>query len=196
MVFPSDQISCNTGLAVAPNLRKFPLTALWRIHAEILCRPVHKGTPFIPIHILHLQALLPHSFIFICTLHWCKHCTGLEVAPNFRKFPLTALCGIDAERVVSRPVLDGTLFAPTQILHFQALPTLSFFFICTWHWYKQCTGLEVAPNFRKFPLPVHFRIDAGVLCRYVHDCTPFAPAQILHLQAFLPINFIFICTLH
>ena len=37
---------------------------------------------------LHYQALLPLSFLFTYNLHWCNHCTGLDVAPNFRKFPL------------------------------------------------------------------------------------------------------------
>ena len=136
----------------SPQFRKFPLTALCGVHAEVVCRPVHDGTPFAPIQGLHFQALLPLNFFFICTLQWCKHCTWLEVAPNFRKFPFTALYGIDAERVVSSPVLDGTMFAPTQILHFQALLPLSFLFMCTFHWCNQCTGLDVAPNFRKFPL--------------------------------------------
>ena len=77
---------------------------------------------------------------------------GLELAVNLRKFPLTSPCGIDEERVVSKPVLDGTPFAPTQGLHFQTLLPHSFLFICTLQWCKHYTGLEVAPNFRKFPL--------------------------------------------
>ena len=82
------------------------------------CRSTLHSRPrrydFVPTQILHFQALLPLNFIFLCTLHWCKRCTGLEVAQNFRKFPLTALCGID-ERVVSRPVIDVTLFAPSKV---------------------------------------------------------------------------------
>ena len=138
---------------VAPNFVKFPLTALCGTDAErIVSRPVLDGKLLAPTQGIHFQALLPLSFLIICTLHWCKHCTRREVAPNFPKFPLTALCGIDAERVVSRPVLDGTLLAPTQGLHFQALLPLSFFFICTLQWCKHCTGLDVAPNFGKYLL--------------------------------------------
>ena len=84
--------------------------------------------PFAPTQVTHFQDFLLLNFLFICTLHWCNRCTGLEVAPNFRKFPFTAVCGIDAERVVSSPVLDGMLFAPTQGLRFQALLPLSFLF--------------------------------------------------------------------
>ena len=113
---------------VAPNFRKFPLTALCIIDAErVVSRLVLDGTLFALAQIFHFQALFSISFLLICILEWCKHSTGLEVAPNFHKFPLTALRGIDAERVVSRPVLDGTLFAPTQILNFQTLlPLVSF----------------------------------------------------------------------
>ena len=93
---------------------------------------------FAPTQIIHFQDLLPLSFLFICTLHWCNCCTGLEVSPNFRKFPLTAVCGIDVKRVLSSPVLDGTLFAPTQGLRCQALLALSFLFICTLQWCKRC----------------------------------------------------------
>ena len=91
------------------------------------------------------------SFLFICTLHWCKHCTRLEEAQNLRKFPLTALCGIAADGVASRPFLVGTLFTPTKGLYFQALHPLSFLFMCSLHWCKHCTGLEVEPNLREFP---------------------------------------------
>ena len=186
-----------TGLEVAPNFRNFPLTALCGVHAEVICRPVHDGTPFAPIQSLYFPALLPLSFLFICTLQWCKHCTWLEVAPNFRKFPFTALYEIDAERVVSRPILDGMPFAPTQILHFQALLLLSFLSICTLNWCNHCTGIHVAPNFRKFPLTVLCGIDAErVLFSPVHDGTLFALTQILHFQALHPVTFLFICTLH
>ena len=131
--------------------RKFPLTALCRIDAErVVSRPVYDGTPFAPTQGLHFQALLPLSFFFICTMHWCKRCTALEEALNLRKFRLTALYGFDADRVVSKPVLEGTLFAPTQGLHLHALLPLSFLFICILHWCKLCTGLDVALNFHKF----------------------------------------------
>ena len=82
------------------------------------------------------------SFLFICTLHWCKRCTGLEVAPNVCKFPLTVLvCEFAVHAEVWRPNLVGTLFSPTQAL----LPR-SFLFTCTLHWCKRCTGQEVAQN--------------------------------------------------
>ena len=124
-------------------MRKFPFTALCEITADgVVSMPVRVGALFAPT-----QGLL-----FISTLHWCKHSTGLEGAPNLRKFPLTALFEIAADGVVSKPVLVGTLFAPTQGLHFQTLHPLSFVFMRILHWCKHCTGLEVDQNLRKFPL--------------------------------------------
>ena len=169
------------GLEVAPNLRKFPMTVLCGIAAdEVVCRPVLVCAPFTPSLGLHFQP--PHllSFLFICTLHWCKHCTGKNVASNLRKFPLTALCGIAADGVVCMPVLVCGFFAPTQGLHFQALRPLGFLFICTLHWCKHCTGLDVAPNLRKFPMTVLCGIAADeVVCRpvlvqtlYREKCSP------------------------
>ena len=164
---------------------------------RVVSRPVFDDTLFAPTQIFHFQAFLLLTFYFIYSLHWCKHCTGLGVVPNFFKYPLTALGGIDAERVVSRPVLDGTLFAPTQILHFQALLSLTFLFICTLQWYKRCNGLEVAANMRKFLLTVLCGIDAErVVSSPVLDGTLFAPTQILHFQALHPLTFLFICTLY
>ena len=143
-----------------------------------------------------MQALLPLSFLFICTLEWCKHCSRLEVAANFHKLSFTEQCGIDAERVVSWPVHDCTLFPPTQGFYFQVLLPLSFLCICTFHWCKHCTGLDGAPNFLKFQLTALWRVHAEVLCMPVPDDTPFAPTQGIHFQALLLLSFIFICTLH
>ena len=110
------------------------MTALYGIAAlGLICRPVLVGTLFAPTQGLHFQALHSLSFFFICTLHWCKYCTVLEVAPNVRKFLLTALFEIAADGVLCGLVLVGTLFAPTQASHFQALHSLTFLFICTLH---------------------------------------------------------------
>ena len=108
------------------------------------------------------------SFLFIGTLHWCKHCTGLDVAPNLRKFPFTALCVIAAEAVVCRSVNVGAHFAPTKDLRFQALHLLSFLFIGTLHWCKHCTGLHLAQNLRKFAFTAQCVTSAEVVvCRSV-----------------------------
>ena len=185
-------------LVVAPNFRKFPLTAQCGFDGRrVVSRPVFDDTLFVPTQILHFQAFLPLSFIFICTLYWCKRCTELEVARNLRKFPLSVLRGNHAERVVSWPVLYGTPFAPTQGLIFLGSLLLSFPFICTSHWYKHCTGLDVAPNLRKFPLTALCGIDSErVVSRPVLDGTLLALTQIFHFRALLPLTFIFICTLH
>ena len=111
-----------------------------------------RRSPFAQSHCLHFQVYQHLSFLFTCTLHWCKHCTGLEVAPNLGKFPLTALCVIAAEVLVCLPVLVDALFAPSNGLHFQTQQHLGFLFICTLRRCKRCTRLEVAPNLRKFPL--------------------------------------------
>ena len=121
-----------TVLERAPNLRKFPLTAQCEFEADgVVSRPVLVGTYFAPNQGLLFQALHPRSFLFICALYWCKHCTGLEGPPNLRKFSLTALCKFEADGVVSKPVLVGTLFIPIQGLHFQAFHPLIFLFIWT-----------------------------------------------------------------
>ena len=120
----------------------------------------------------------PHllSFLFICTLHWCKHCTGRNVAPNFRKFPWTTLCEIAEYGIVCMPILVGAPFAPTLGLHFRTPQPLSFLFICTLHWCKQCTGRNVAPNFRKLPLTALCDIaEDGLVCMPVLIGAPFAP---------------------
>ena len=81
-----------TVLAVTKNVRKFPMTSLCEIAAHgHICGPVLVGTLLAPTHRLHFQSLHPFSFLFICTLHLCKHCTMLEIAANMRKFPISAL---------------------------------------------------------------------------------------------------------
>ena len=103
-----------TGVDVAPNLRKFPFTAKC-VNAEVvICMSVTVGAHFAPTKGLHFQALQLLDFNFIYTLHWRKHCTGLDVAPNLRKILFTALCAIPTQGVVCRSVLVGALFAPTQ----------------------------------------------------------------------------------
>ena len=146
---------------------------------------------------MHFEALHPLTFDFLCTLHWCRHYTRLEVAQNFGKFPITALCRFAADGVVCGPVLVGALFAPTQGLHFEALHPLSFRFICTLHWCKHSTWVKVAPKFGKFQITALCRIAAdGVVCGPDLVGAPFAPAHGLHFQALRPLNFHFLCTLH
>ena len=128
-----------------------------------ICSPVLVGTLLATTQRLHFHALHPLSFLFICTLHWCKHCTVLEVTTNVRKFPMTGLCGITVQGLICRPVLVGTLFAPTQGSHFQALHPLSFYFLCTLHWCKHCSVLEIAANVRKFAMTAQGVITAQEL---------------------------------
>ena len=156
-----------TAVDVAPILRKFLFTALCVITAEgIVCRSITVGAHFAPTQGLRFQALNLLGFLFIRTLHWCKHCTGLDVVPNLRKFPVMALCVITAEGGVCMSVTVGAHFAPTKGLRFQVLHLLSFLFICTLHWCKHCTGLDVAPNLRKSPFMALCVIAAeGLVCR-------------------------------
>ena len=187
-----------TLLDVTTNMRKFPMTALCVIAVRsLICRPVLVGTLFATMHGLHFQALHPLSFIFICILHWCKHCTMLEVTTNMRKFPMTALCGIAAQRLIYRPVLVDTLFATTHGLHFQALHSLSFLFTSTLDWCKHCTLLEVTTNVRKFPMTALCVIAAQkLICRPVLVGPLFTTTHGLHFQALHPLSFLIICTLH
>ena len=166
-------------LEEAANLRKFRLTALYGATSDgVVCRPVPVGALFAPHLGLYFHALLPHSFFLICTLHWCKHCTVLEEAANFRKFRLTALYGATGDGVVCRPVPVVALFAPTQGLHFQALLPHIFHLICTLHWCKHCTVLEEAANLCKFRLTALYGAAGdGVVCRSVPVGALFAPTQ-------------------
>ena len=142
-----------TRLEIAPSCANFH----WRPYAsmqdmEVICRPISIGALFAPSRGLHLLALHPLSFLFMCTLHWCKHCTSLEVAVSLRKFPLTALC-VDAvygDALYARP--GRCAFCTNNWFAFAGSHSLSFFFICTLHWCRHCTRLEVAASLRKFPL--------------------------------------------
>ena len=119
---------------VAPNLRNFPLKApCGDARDGVVRRPVKVGALFAPTQGLHFRTLHPLSFLLICALHWCKHCTGIQVAPNLRAVSLMALCGAAGDGVVLRPVQVDALFVPTQGLHFRAVRPLSFLFICTLH---------------------------------------------------------------
>ena len=158
----------------SPEFAKISLTAMCVIAVEgVVCSPVLVGALFAPSHGLHFQVHQHLSFLFICTLHWLKHCTGVKPAPNLRKIPLTSMCAIAAERIVYRPVFAGAVFAPSHGLHFQAHQHLSFLFICTLHWCKHCTGLEVSPNLRKFPFTALCWIAARrVVCSPVLNGAP------------------------
>ena len=82
-----------TVLEVTTNVRKFPMTALCGFTAQgLICRPVLVGTLFALTQGSHFQALHSLSFLSIYTLHWCMHCTVLEVTTNMRKFTMTSLC--------------------------------------------------------------------------------------------------------
>ena len=132
-------------------MRKFALTVLSGDAEDgVVYSPVKVGALFAPTQSLYFQPVQPLIFLFICILHWCKHCTGLRVPPNVRKFALTVLCGDAEDGVVCRPVQVGALFTRTKSLHFQALQPLSVLFIYTLHWCKQCTGQEVPPNVPNF----------------------------------------------
>ena len=187
-----------TVLAVTTNVRKFPMTALCKIAAHgHICRPVLLGALLAPTQGLHFQELHPLSFLFICTLLWCKHCTVLEVTAIMRKFPITALCEIAPQKLICRPVIVGTLFAPNQGLHFQTPHPFSFLFTCTLHWCNHCTVLNVTTNVRKFPITVLCEIAAHVaVCGPVLVGTLLVPTQGLQFQAVHPFSFHFICTLN
>ena len=65
---------------------QFPITALCVIAADgAVCGPVLIGTLLAPTQGLQFLAVHPLSFLFLCILHWCKHCTMLEVTTDVRK---------------------------------------------------------------------------------------------------------------
>ena len=120
----------------------FPFTALCVIAAEgVVCRSVTAGTHFAPTQGLRFQANHHLSFLFREILHWCKHCTGLDTAPNLCKFSFTALCAIAAEWVVCSSITVGAHLALNLGLRFQALHLLSFLFIGTLH------GANIVPGY-------------------------------------------------
>ena len=51
----------------------------------VVCGPILVGTLLAPTQGLQFQALHPLSFLLTCTLHWCKHCTVLEVGTDVHK---------------------------------------------------------------------------------------------------------------
>ena len=174
------------------------MTVLCVIAADgVVCRPVLVGTLFAPTQGLHFPAVHPLSFLFICTLHWCKYCTVLELAPNVRKFQITSLCEIATYGVVYGPVFVGTLFAPTQVLRFQAFHPLRFLIICTLHWCKNYSVLKVAMNVRIFPMTALCGIAAQrLICSPVLVGTLFAPTQGSRFQSLQPLSFLFTCNLY
>ena len=130
-------------------------------------------TLFAPTKGSHFQALHPLSFLFLCTLHWCKHCTVLEIAANVRKFAITALCGITAQGF-SGPS-SSVRFLHRSRVHISGSPSFSFLFICILHWCKHCTVLEVTTNVRKCPMTA--------LCGNTAQkqiCRPVPPVRFLH----------------
>ena len=66
--------------------------------------------------------------------------SGLEAAPNLRKFLLTALCEIAAKGVVCRPVLDGALFHEAIVYTFRLSIALASFS------YTFCIGANTIPG--------------------------------------------------
>ena len=118
------------------------------------------GGPSWQVRFLHqlkvyiFRLLFPITSFSYAPSRWCKHCTGRQVAPNLRKFPYTALYGAAGIAAVWRPVPVRAPFAPTQGLHFQALLSHRFLFICTLVQCKHCTGdrqLRICANFHSRP---------------------------------------------
>ena len=96
-------------------ISNLPAAAGWtdRYRATVgglVCSPVQEGTLFALTQDFHFYALLLHTFLFKCTLHWCDHCTGPKVAPNLRKFPMTALYRAAVGGLVCRPTKVGAVF--------------------------------------------------------------------------------------
>ena len=74
-----------TVLEVTANVHKFSITALCEFAADgVVCGPVLVGTLLAPTQGLQFQALHPLTFLFICTLHWCKHCTMPRICESFQ----------------------------------------------------------------------------------------------------------------
>ena len=175
---------CNhsNGRNEAPNVRKFVLSALNGAALNaVVCSPLTACALFAPRQGLQFSSVLPHSFLFICTLLWCNHSTGRHVAPNLRKLVLAAVYGATLDGVDYSLVTVGALFAQRQGFHFKALLPHSFHFICTLLWCNHSTGLHVAPNLRKFVLSALYgaALD-GVVCSLVTAGALFAPREGLH----------------
>ena len=123
------------------------------------------------------------------TLHRAK------CSPKFPQISIDGTMTSSCRSFFAGPSMTVRFLPRPRFLHFQALFPLSFSFICTLQWCKYCSGVEVIPNFRKFPLTVLCGIEEPVISRPVFDGMPFLPTQILHFQTLLPLSFLLICTL-
>ena len=81
-------------------------------------RSVQLCAAFAPKKGLHFKTLHVHSFLIICTLHWCNLCTELGLVANVREFPLKALYGGLLVGDIGRPVRLCAPFAPRNGLQF------------------------------------------------------------------------------
>ena len=115
----------------AGNIREFPL--------RIQCCDGAGGTicKLVPLCTLIAQTeglrfWLPHyhSFILICSLHYCS---VVGFAGNFREFPFLVLCGDGAGGAICKLVPLCALIAQTDGLRFRHPHSHSFLLICSLH---------------------------------------------------------------
>ena len=77
---------------------------------------------------LRFWPLYSHSFLLICSLHYCS-VVGFE--GNLREFPLPILCGDGAGGTISKLVPLCALIAQTEGLRFWPPHSHSFLLICS-----------------------------------------------------------------
>ena len=179
---------------LAPNYDKFVLSDLYSLHEIGLF-----AGPYFEVGFVNRNNNYIFWFFIPLASFWYKHCIGAntvpwrKVAPNCRKFVLSALYGAAWNRKVRRLVLRSGLFAPNKGVQFWALHSLNF------PWYKHCICAntvpwrKVAPNFRKFALSALY--DAAwnrVLCRPILRSGLSAPKQGVHFRAVHSRSFLFI----
>ena len=142
---------------------------------QVVCRPLLRCGLFAPKQGLHFWAV--HTFSFF----WYKHCIGAntvpwrKIAPNYRKFVLSALYPAVWNWVVYRPILrSGLLHWKKDYIFWLCIPLASF-------WFKLCISAnavpwrKLAPNYGKFVLST---LNGAAWNRVV--CSPYCEVGFLH----------------
>ena len=119
-----------------------------------------------------------HSFLLICSLHYCNYCSGLGFAGNIRGFPLPILCGEGAGGTICKLVPLCALNTQTESLLFWPPHSHNLLLICSLHYCNYCYGLGFAGNIRGFPLPILCGEGAGgTICKLVPLCALIAQTE-------------------
>ena len=97
------------------------------------------------VSVFHLPILFASCARVLCISATCV--PYRKIPPNFRKFALTALYGVERRGLVCSPVQVCAPFAPTSGFHISNSYPLCFKFMCTLHYCNMCTIPQNTPKF-------------------------------------------------